>query len=248
MMASEVWSYTRGSNLLYRTDLATEQYTCYQVPSYQFKDGCLLNDLHGSLIITGGSLSSSETVRIDVVRDFAAYSVAPMLTPRAEHCAVVHGQHLYVFGGNNAGSYLPDCERFVQNRWEALPPLPRAGAYMSGVQFEGSLYALGGTQANRLYLNFIQKFTLEELTWQLLQVRLPHGFLAIPSFVVDSKVYVLMNKVLYCFLPQTLQVQRVKSVWGCMPSKNGPCYYSRGSLYCPTDMGVASRVLLGQLK
>jgi hypothetical protein len=68
-----------------------------------------------------------------------------MFTPRRSHAAVYHTPHLYILGGRN-DSYLSECERSVcaENRWEALPPLPKACCHMSGVVVESSLYALGG--------------------------------------------------------------------------------------------------------
>jgi hypothetical protein len=61
------------------------------------------------------------------------------------HTAEYHFPHLFLNGGEEC-SYLSECERYVcaENRWEALPSLPRACGRTSGVVVEDSLYALGG--------------------------------------------------------------------------------------------------------
>jgi hypothetical protein len=79
-------------------------------------------------------------------------------------------------GGHNS-SLLSECERYVcaENRWEALPSLPRACAGTSGVVVESSLYALGGMDDGGAYSNSVQKLSLESLTWELMQLRLPQA-------------------------------------------------------------------------
>jgi hypothetical protein len=96
-----------------------------------------------------------------------------MLTPRSFYAAVYYTPHLYILGGV-ADSYLSECERYVcaENRWEALPPLPTACQTASGVVVESNLYALGGSGDCRPS-DFLQKLSLESLTWELMQFRLP---------------------------------------------------------------------------
>jgi hypothetical protein len=114
----------------------------------------------GSLLITGGGYPDAvrEVVRIDV----GTFDVSPqpyMLTPRGQHAAVYHDQHLYVLEGHNGQHDLSECEMFVcaENRWEALPPLPSPRSSMSGVVIENSLYALGGRVELSSYLDEVQK-------------------------------------------------------------------------------------------
>jgi hypothetical protein len=98
----------------------------------------------GSLLITGGGYPIvSEVVRTDTTKRLAVAQQPPMLTPRAGHAAVYHTRHLYIFAGWS-GSYFSECERYVcaENRWQALPHLPRECSLAWGVVVEGSLYAL----------------------------------------------------------------------------------------------------------
>jgi hypothetical protein len=100
------------------------------------------------LLITGGGKPAaiSEVERIDTRREFAVVHYSPMLSSRRSHAALYHTPHLYILGGGNGSSWLRECERYVcaENRWEALPPLPRACCSTIGVVLESSLYALGG--------------------------------------------------------------------------------------------------------
>jgi hypothetical protein len=203
----------------------------------------------GSLLITGGLNrdydAASEVVRIDTHREFAVAHCAPMLTPRSIHAAVYHTPHLYILGGRN-DSYLSECERYecAENRWETLPPLPKACTHMSGVVVESSLYALGGNDGSALDL--VQKLSLESLTWELMQFRLPFVGKCIPCFKLrDTEVYLVVNKSLCSFT--AFEVRSFKTLTKDIQSACGPSYYYRGTLYCSYDWGRALSLEIGSL-
>jgi hypothetical protein len=195
----------------------------------------------GSLLITGGHPGVRQVVRIDTRREFAVAHCPPMLTPRKEHAAVYHTPHLYILGGYDY-SYLSECERYVcaENRWEALPPLPRACSGTSAVVVESSLYVLGGEYSKKcLYL--VQKLSLESLTWELMQFRLPFAAFGIPCFKLrDTEVYLVVNKTLCSFT--SLEVRPLKTLTKDIKSQFGVSYYHRGTLFCSSyyDGGVRS--------
>jgi hypothetical protein len=196
-----IYSYNRDTDQLHRTSLVTGEQATYHVPTHQFKQGSCWSEVpSGGLIITGGGrVVVNEVVGIDTRREFAVVQLAPMLTPRIAHAAVPHTQHLYVLGGWN-NRILSECERYVsaENRWDALPPLPRACCITSGVVVERSLYALGGYGG--LSLDLVQKLSLEGLTWELLQVRLPTPGQAIPCFKLrNTEVYLVVGRTLCSF-------------------------------------------------
>jgi hypothetical protein len=141
-----IYSYKHITDQLHRTCLVTGEHSSHRVPSYTFKYGCCWSEVRGYLLITGGNPGVREVVRIDTRREFAVANCPPMLTPRRLHAAVYHTPHLYILGGWSGSKDLSECERYVcaENRWEALPPLPRASSDTSGVVVEISLYALGG--------------------------------------------------------------------------------------------------------
>jgi hypothetical protein len=202
----------------------------------------------GSLLITGGGYPDAvrEVVRIDTRREFEVSHCAPMLTPRNSHAAVYHTPHLYILGGWDDSRELSECERYVcaENRWEALPPLPRACSGSSGVVVENSLYALGGY--DETYLDLVQKLSLESLTWELMQFRLPFAGISIPYFKVrDTEVYLVVNKTLCSFT--ALEVRPLKTLTQDCSSCFGASYYHRGTLYCPSFEGGVLSLEIGSL-
>jgi hypothetical protein len=236
-----IYSYKQGTDQLHRTNLVTGEYSRLRVPSYTFKYGCCWSEVPGgSLLITGGGYPDAvgEVVKIDSCREFAVSHCTSMLTPRRAHAAVYHTPHLYILGGV-ADSYLSECERYVyaEKRWEALPPLPRASSDTSRVVVESSLYALGGWNGGELDL--VQKLSLESLTWEIMQFRLPFAGCAIPCFKLrDTEVYLVVNKTLCSFT--TLEVQPLKNLTEDIQSFGGASYYSQGILYCSSDEGGCS--------
>jgi hypothetical protein len=225
-----IYSYIEQTAQLWRTHLFTGEDSCHSVSSYLFKVGCCWSDLSdGSLLITGGGEpDSAEVVRIDTLREFVVSQQPPMITPRSGHTCVYYAQGLYVLSGvlnRNSDRYLKECERYVQSRWEALPPLPVAGCSMCGVVVDGSLYALGGYDLQ--HLDLIQKLRLDELTWELLELKLPLRACSIPCFKLnDTEVYLVINSTLCSFTPQ--RVQHLKTLPSEMHAWFGPSSYSRG--------------------
>jgi hypothetical protein len=199
----------------------------------------------GSLLITGGYPAVRDVVRIDTRREFAVAHCPPMLTPREGHAAVSHTPHLYILGGWN-GSYLNECERYVsaENRWEALPPLHRSCSDASGVVVESSLYALGGW--NGAELDLVQKLSLESLTWELMQFRLPFKGSGLPCFKLrDTEVYLVVNQTLCSFT--AFEVRPLKTLTEDIMSRYGASYYRRGTLYCSTYRGGVLSYEIGSL-
>jgi hypothetical protein len=244
-----VYSYEYDTDHLHRTNLVTGVQSRHVVPSYTFKEGCCWSEVPGgSLLITGGGNPTAvrEVVRIDTRREFAVAQHPPMLTPRTNHAAVHHTQHLYVLGGYDACRCLSECERYVcaENRWEALPPLPIACCFTSGVVLESSLYALGGYAESRL--DSVQKLSLGSLTWDLLELKLPHQVRGMPCFKLsETEVYLVMEETLYSFT--ALQVRPVKTLTEYIHSWRGASYYHRGTLFCSSGGGAVSSYAIGSL-
>jgi hypothetical protein len=141
---------------------------------------------------------------------------------------------------------LSECERYVcaENRWEALPPLPRACNSTSGVVVENSLYALGGYYGDSLDL--VQKLSLESLTWELVQFRIPFVGWCIPCFKLrDTEVYLMVNKTLCSFTAS--EVRPLKTLTEDIQSKDGASYYRRGTLYCSNFSGGVLSLEIGSL-
>jgi hypothetical protein len=213
-----------------------------------FKRFCCWSEVPGgSLLITGGGYPSTrDVVRIDTRREFAVSGQPPMLTPRGLHAAVYHTPHLYVLGGLN-NLYLSECERYVcaDNQWEALPPLLRACYSMSAAVVENSLYALGGNDGT--HLDLVQKLSLERLTWELMQLRLPYAGIGIPCFKLsNTEVYLVVNRTLCSYT--ALQVHFLRTLTEDIKCWDGTSYYHRGTLYCSSDEGAALKYEIGSLR
>jgi hypothetical protein len=235
------------TNQLLRMNLLSEEHSCY-LPSYNFKIACRVSELPGgSLLITGGtrrSISEREVEKIDTLRECAVSYQAPMHTARCEHAAVYHTQYLYVLGGY-CDRYLSECERYVcaESRWEVLPAMPVACCSMSAVVLDDSLYTLGG-RAYEGNLDTVQKLSLDCLTWELTQLKLPQATRQFPCFKTDTQVYLVIEKTLYSFTP--LQVMAVKTL------VQGACecyssYYSSGTLYYALSSGHIRSLAVGEL-
>jgi hypothetical protein len=245
-----IYSYESYTDQLHRTSLVTGVQSIHRVPSYTFNFYCCWSEVPGgSLLITGGKSqvhkAVKEVVRIDTRREFAVSKHPPMLTPRREHAAVYTTPHLYVLGGWNRKN-LGKCERYVcaENRWEALPALPRACRWTSGVVVESSLYTLGGYD-RCLALDFVQKLSLKSLTWELMQLRLPHADSRIPYFKLrDTEVYLVVNNTLCSFTD--FEVRPLKTLRG-INSLFGASYYRRGTLYCSCAWGEVLSFEIGSL-
>jgi hypothetical protein len=239
-----IYSYKKGTSQLHMTNLVTGVHSSLRVPSYRFTScGCWSEVAAGSLLITGGYPA---VVRIDTRREFVVTHCPPMLTPRRDHAAVYHTPHLYILGGENS-RFLSECERYLcpENRWEALPPLPRACSGSSGVVVERSLYALGG-DGERCGLNLVQKLSLECLTWELMQFRLPFAGRGIPCFKLrDTEVYLVVNKILCSFT--AFEVRPLKTLTKKIRSGSGASYYRRGTLYFSSDEGGVLSFEIGSL-
>jgi hypothetical protein len=106
-----------------------------------------------------------------------------------------------------------------------LAALPIAAQSMSAVELHNNLYALGSYDGRRLYT--VQEWSLDSLTWQHLQLKLPRYSFNFPCFKLDTEVYLVIKKTLYSFTP--LEVEPIKTLpedIECLSS-----YYSRGTLY-----------------
>jgi hypothetical protein len=103
---------------------------------------------------------------------------------------------------------------------------------------ENSLYALWGHDGSS-DLDLVQKLSLESLTWELMQFRLPFAGCDIPCFKLsDTEVYLVVKKTLYSFT--AFEVRPLKTLTKNIKNMFGASYYLNGTLYYSSDEGVRS--------
>jgi hypothetical protein len=116
---------------------------------------------------------------------------------------------------------------------------------MSGVVVESCLYALGGYDASRL-VDLVQKLSLECLTWELMQFKLPFAGYGLPCFKLrDTEVYLVIKKTLCSFTAS--EVRPLKILTATIQSWYGASYYHRGTLYCSSYGGRVFYFEIGSL-
>jgi hypothetical protein len=97
---------------------------------------------------------------------------------------------------------------------------------MSVVELHNSLYAIGG-QGDRGDLDTVLKLSLDCLTWELMQLKLPQAASWFPCFKTDTEVYLVISQTLYSFTP--LEVKPIRTLPEAIRCASS--YYSRGTLY-----------------
>jgi hypothetical protein len=112
---------------------------------------------------------------------------------------------------------------------------------MGAVVLGNSLYALGGW--NEANLDTVQKLSLDSLTWELMQLKLPHAASGIACFKTDTEVYLVIKRTLYSFTP--FEVKPIKPLPKDLRCKTS--YYSKGFLYYEPDHEGIKRMAVGEL-
>eukprot|EP00359_Climacostomum_virens_P007766 CAMPEP_0204907568 /NCGR_PEP_ID=MMETSP1397-20131031/6690_1 /ASSEMBLY_ACC=CAM_ASM_000891 /TAXON_ID=49980 /ORGANISM="Climacostomum Climacostomum virens, Strain Stock W-24" /LENGTH=199 /DNA_ID=CAMNT_0052076767 /DNA_START=205 /DNA_END=804 /DNA_ORIENTATION=- len=189
---------------------------------------------------------------IDILCEFASTAKTPMLTARCAHGAVYYDNYLYAIGGqdyDNRVFCINACERFEvnQEKWEALEPLPIACYAASVITLDEShcLYALGGTDDYENVIDLIQRLNLSDLSWDILELKLPTQSQKIASFKLDeSQVFFVISKSLYSFRPMTGSMKVVKALARSTRSEYGPSHYNTGILHSSSESGYPYEITL----
>jgi hypothetical protein len=85
--------------------------------------------------------------------------------------------------------------------------------------------------------DFVQRLSLESLTWELMQFRLPFAGCDIPCFKLrDTEVYLVVSQTLCSFT--ALEVRPLKTLIEDIQSIPRTSYYRRSTLYCSSCKGA----------
>jgi hypothetical protein len=96
---------------------------------------------------------------------------------------------------------------------------------MGVVVLDNSLYALGGNDEGNV--DTVQKLSLDSLTWELMQLKLPQAACCFLCFKTDTQVYLVIKETLYSFT--SLKFKAIKTLPEVIFGETS--YYSRGTLY-----------------
>jgi hypothetical protein len=101
-----------------------------------------------------------------------------------------------------------------------------------------------------VYSPYIQKLSIEQPTWEVMELQLPQPASCIPCFKgtsKDSQAYFVISSVLYAFRPEALQIEEIRVFPKDIKSFFGPCYHSRDNLNYSKSTGAAGRLTIGVL-
>jgi len=224
----------------YRQNCLTGAEYAFKLPNLQLRRGCSVCEGTGEkLFIAGGEsfvIRMKEVSQLDVSRDYAQILLPQMSLARKQFSFLHYAGYLYALGGLNY-EYMADSERysFDSGKWESLAPLPLACADGSAIQSSNCIFVVGGRFDEAVNLEFIQKLSLNSLTWEILSLQLPVGTYDIPCFKVsetDSPFFILIENKVYLFNPDSFTLQPLLTLPRRLRDYKMPCKYRGGTLYC----------------
>jgi len=118
---------------------------------------------------------------------------------RFAHVALVHGDKIYVHGGNGGLGFLAKddfyCFDLNSNKWEPIdsPNKPSARYHHSGVVCGKVMYIFGGCRSNKQYFNDLYSFNFESKTWTEMKPTLPPTMnprAGHAMFCINNKIFV----------------------------------------------------------
>jgi N-acetylneuraminic acid mutarotase len=110
----------------------------------------------GKLLAMGGGAFRDGAFRnFDVIEAYnpakgawETSDIAPLPWPTAGVAAVVVGDSIHVFGGNDGNGIQSKAARYTrESGWTMLPPMPEPRAAAAAVTLGGAIYLIGGRDA-----------------------------------------------------------------------------------------------------
>lgn len=178
---------------------------------------CIVPDW--KLYCTGGTRGDGKAViEINLQRDFALTSQAPMLNGRVKHSSIFFQGFIYIIGGYFLGDVLKTCERLHLNTgaWESIQDLPSEmhSSPLAIHEERHLLFTLGGiTKMNRSHnftmsVRHIQQLNLLTLSWKTLTIFLPVIPVTVTFRIYDD--FYLISDMLYRFIPETETIEPIE--------------------------------------
>jgi len=243
-----IFSYTWDTVEFYRTHLDSGEMITHNFPT-KFVSMVGWCEVPGDKIfMTGGKISfyeySQEAFYVDS-NTFSITNKAPMWNKRFCHASAYYKGFVYVIGGQILRENIRECERYslVCDKWEPLPPLPKATHGVNAVMIDSSVFVIGGNTDE------VQELDVQTLTWRVLPFKLPGPAQVFwyPVFSVGSKVYFIYESKLYSFRPSDSEVKHERDLSSNFQGFCGPSYYNKGILSISNCYGPPERLELGEL-
>lgn len=127
---------------------------------------------------------------------------ASMLNGKWSHSLIYHQGFIYSIGGySKSNQSVSFCERYnlKMNKWEEIEGLIESRASPLLILYENSLFCFGGTTGKSPVLS-IEKYEFQEDSWKLLEVQIPFSASFIPSYKINSSLFLYDFKASQAFV------------------------------------------------
>lgn len=244
--------YNFSNNILCRTMIASGVSTSISFNQLYFQD-LRWTQLPKDLIAFAGGLkrSSSTLAFLDPKRDFAFTHGPPMLFTRYSHGLVHYEGFIYATNGADTNS-IDKCERYnlAENRWESLPPSPRAtnNVVSCVAEVDKGLYVFGRHDCYRENVTLVQKLNLSNLIWDQKFYVLRSLPPATACFMLNKyarQIYLCHSSGLTTYKLYSHSFSYVKSGdfdFALGNAGNGLACYFKGILFCVSLHGEISQI------
>lgn len=163
------------------------------------------------------------------------HRIGDLIYNRKSHAIVFHKGTVYVIGG--AGRR--EVEKLENDHtWEEITPLNNARSFPAAVSMQGKLYVVGGL---REIANYAGVEVLEEMTWQILEVRIPNHLCGHACFFTpEHELVILGGGGIYIIdesqstlrvCPNNFQDYFMLNSWSYLEEENKVMVWGQGSIW-----------------
>jgi len=153
--------------------------------------------INGLFITVFSSVSASDLIE-------GSWNVkAPMQQARLVFGVVVVDGKIYAIGGVSDGVGIMGTNEWydpVTDIWVTLTSMPTPRAGFAIVEYQNKIYCIGGYAADKVLLDVNEVYDIVSDSWRT-KTPLPVNESYIQAHVVDGKIYVITQQVLYAYDP-----------------------------------------------
>lgn len=193
------YTFHFNNKVLQVTELKSRRVSQVFLPYYYYRPVDWCQSPEGKLYCLEVKKQSIKAV--DIFRDYSLTDLAHIEIQFVRNRLAYNRNFIYIIGNNTS-----KCLRFelTEKRWEDLDCLPFPCCDYGFIMLEATqcLYVFGGHSAIlQKPLDYIQRLSLESLTWDFLQIKLPFAFCGyicvfnvykvVIHFIIDKKLFML---------------------------------------------------------